>query len=316
MRPPAELSLIIGGDGFFGRNLRIYFENRGWPTHVIGRSDGDLTDLATVERLFHAAPRVGCIFHVVTRQRTGKVQYEIQADLLASNLRIHLNVLESWRRHQAQAKLVSIGSSCAYPELHGPIPETALLTGKLHPSVRGYGLAKVVLAEGSELFAQQYGLRYLHCVAATMYGPYDHKAPDRSHFMGALIDRAVREKSLGGARLEVWGNAETTRDLLYVDDQIEAVLAANAIFSNTVINVGANDPVTIGRVARAVVQALCWDAEIIYPEGMFVGAAFKSIDSSRFLEATGWRPQVDLVTGIRTVLAAEYNVEAAVQSGD
>src|SRR2546430_14991078 len=88
-----------------------------------------------------------------TKQRTGQVQFGIQGDLLAVNARIHLNVLEAWRQFQPRAKLISTGSSCVYPELDHPIGEAAFQSGPMHASVRGYGLAKQMLAVGSEAYA-------------------------------------------------------------------------------------------------------------------------------------------------------------------
>ncbi|MBI1209624.1 MAG: NAD-dependent epimerase/dehydratase family protein [Azospirillum sp.] len=308
MSSPLDPALIVGTDGFVGRNLARYFSERGWPWHGIGKADGDLSDGPTVDRLFAAAPKVGRIFHLVTRQRTGAVQYQLQGELLAINTRIHLNVLEAWRRHQPQAKLISTGSSCAYPERDTPIPESAFQTGPLHPSVRGYGLAKQVLAVGAEVYAHQYGLSSLHCLLATLYGPHDYKQADRAHFMAAMIDRAVREQRAGGEEFTVWGDPDTVRDLLYVDDQIEAILAADRAFSNQIINCTPNQPVRIGAVAEAIVAALGWSARVVYPPGTFRGAAIKSIDSTCFLAATGWRPRFDLAAGIGLVLKSDYGI--------
>ncbi|HVH75853.1 MAG TPA: NAD-dependent epimerase/dehydratase family protein [Stellaceae bacterium] len=309
MPSPAEPAIILGADGFLGRHLVRYFAAQGWPVHPVGRGGGDLADRDTTLRLLAAAPRAGRIFHLATRQRTGPVQYGIQGELLAVNASIHLNVLEAWRLHQPQAKLISAGSSCAYPELPTPIPETAFQTGKLHPSVRGYGLAKQLLAEGSAVYGEQYGLCWLHCVLATVYGPFDHKEPERAHFMTALIARAVPGWRAGEWHFEVWGSPENRRDLLYVDDQIEAILAADRAFSDTILNVSANRPVSIGAAAAAIRDCLGWQAEIVHPPGSFNGAAFKSIDAGRFLAQTGWRPRFSLADGIRAVLAIEYGIK-------
>lgn len=308
MSSPADTTLILGADGFLGRNFRRYFAERGWPVVAIGRAAGDLDDWAVVEQAFRSAPPVGRILHLVTRQRTGQVQYSMQGTLLAVNARIHLNVLEAWRQFQPQARLVSLGSSCAYPENEQPIAETAFQTGPLHPSVRGYGLAKQLLAVGCDTYAAEFGLSYLHCILATVYGPHDHKAPDRSHFMTAMIDRAVAEKRAGKTEFSVWGSPDTVRDLLYVDDQIEAVLAAERHLSNIMVNVTPNQPVSIGQAAEAIVGALGWGAKIVYPAGTFRGTARKTLDSSCFLDATGWQPQVDLRTGIGRVLASDYGM--------
>ncbi len=313
MRWQDEHVLVLGADGFLGRHAARMLRERGAEVHPAGRAAGDFTDWPTVESVFQAAPEVTRIYHFITRQRTGQVQYGIQGELLAANARIHLNVLEAWRLHQPQAKLVSTSSSCAYPELDRPIREEDFQTGPMHESVRGYGLAKQMLAVGSEAYASQYGLKYLHLFLATVYGPHDHKAADRTHFMTAMIDRAVREMRSGHTEFTVWGEPGTVRDLLYVDDQIEAIFEADRFFENVRLNCSSNAPVTINDCAAAICSALGWAAAIVYPKGTFQGTGYKTIDATRFLSGTGWKPSFSLRNGIQHLLATEYNV--TVQDG-
>ncbi len=301
-----SVTIVLGADGFVGRHLVATWRARGWPVHPIGRAAGDFTDQAVVDQALRSAPQAGRILHAVTKQRTGAIQYQMQGELLHDNARIHLNVLEAWRRHQPGAKLISLGSSCIYPESDRPIPETAFRSGLPHPSVRGYALAKEVLVTGSETYGAQYGLHWLHCVLATLYGPGAHTEPNRSHFMAALIARAAATHRSGTQTFEVWGSPDTVRDLLYVADQIDAVIAADAAFEDTIVNCTSNAPVTIGECARAIMQALDWDAEIIHPAGSFQGTGYKTVESARFLSATGWGPQVALADGVREVLRANF----------
>lgn len=304
--------LVVGSDGFLGSNLIASLGERGRLVVGIGHEAGDLSDWGACERAFAGSPKAERIFHVVTRQRTGSVQYGIQGEMLAINAHIHLNVLEAWRLHQPQAKLISTGSSCVYPERDVPLKEDAYQTGPLHPSVKGYGLAKQVLGIGAQAYADQYGLRQLHCILATVYGPGDHKRPDRSHFLGAMLHRAVQEMRAGQTRFTVWGDPNTVRELLYVEDQIDAILAADAVFENEILNCAAGEQVTVGEAAYAITQAIGWNAEIYSPPDSFTGAGFKVLDSSRFLNATGWHPKYDLVTGIRRLYELEYCNETAV----
>lgn len=304
--PYADLpTIVLGADGFIGRHLVRTWRTRGWPVHAVGRAAGDFTDTAVVDAVFRSAPKAGRIMHAITKQRTGAIQYEIQGELLADNARIHLNVLEAWRQHQPQAKLVTLGSSCVYPESPTPLPETAFCTGPPHPSVRGYAQAKEVLITGSETYGSQYGLTWLHCMLATVYGPRAHTEQHRSHFMAALIARAAAAHRSGANEFEVWGSLDTVRDLLFVDDQIDAVIAADAAFDNRILNVTSNRPVTIGECANAVLRALAWRARIVQPEGSFQGAGYKSLDSTIFLNAVEWRPRVELEAGVRNVLATD-----------
>jgi len=297
-------TIILGADGFLGRHFVAYWREHGWPVHPVGRAAGDFTDPAVADAALRDAPRAGRIVHAITRQRTGAIQYAMQAELLRDNARIHLNVLEAWRRFQPQAKLVSLGSSCVYPETDRPMPESALGSGAPHPSVRGYAQAKEMLITGCDCYGRQYGLKWLHCILATVYGPHAHTEPERSHFMAALIARAAAAKRAGESDFEVWGSLDTVRDLLFVTDQIEAVVAADAAFDNRIVNTTANMPVTIGECARAILGALEWAGRIVQPPGSFQGAGYKILDSTLFLNTTGWRPKIGLEQGVRLTLAA------------
>lgn len=300
-------TIVLGADGFVGRHLVATWRARGWPVHPVGRGAGDFTDPAVVDGVLRDAPRAGRILHAVTKQRTGAIQYAIQGELLHDNARIHLNVLESWRRYQSAAKLITLGSSCIYPESSRPIPETAFRSGPPHPSVRGYALAKELLVTGSETYGSQYGLHWLHCVLATLYGPGAHTEPQRGHFMAALIARAAATRAAGADSFEVWGSPDTVRDLLYVSDQIDAVIAADAAFEDSIVHCTANAPVTIGACAEAIMRALGWGARVVHPPDSFQGAGYKSLDSSRFLAKTKWQPRVPLADGVRHTLAADFN---------
>lgn len=301
-----SVTIVLGADGFVGSHIVRRCREAGWPVHPIGRDVGDFTDSATVDAALLAAPRAGRILHAITKQRTGQVQYGIQGELLHDNTRIHLNVLDAWRRHQPQAKLISLGSSCTYAEAAHATPEEEFGTGIPHPSVRGYALAKQLLATGSETYGQQYGMNWLHLVMATLYGPGAHHEDGRAHFMAAMVSRAVRTMQGGAKEFEVWGSPATVRDLLHIDDQIDAIVAADAAFTDRILNITPNAPVTIGGCARAILTALQWDARLIHPPGSFQGAGYKSLDATRFLQATGWCPRLTLEEGIAQVVRADF----------
>ena len=291
-------SLVLGAGGFLGRHFCAYFAERGWPCIAVGREGGDLTDAQACDAVFRKHGQVDRIFHFATFQRTGFRQLEIPADLLLINACMHLNILSAWAKHAPEAKLVSTGSSCFYPESDDPIPETQFQAGPLHESVRYYGLAKSLLALGSDALAQQHKLKYLHCVLATMYGPHDHLEPDRSHFVAGMVRRALEEQGAGGTTFTVWGAPDTVRECLHVRDQIEAILSADQHFENRILNCAANQPVTIDTVARTLVEVLAWSAPIVYTANSFKGTSRKSLDSTVFLKATGWAPRISLRDGL------------------
>ena len=67
-------------------------------------------------------------------------------------------------------------------------------------------------------------------------------------------------------------------------------------------------PPAIDACAHAIRDALSWDANIVYQEGSFKGADFKSLDASRFLSGTGFSPKVNILDGLRRVLVQDYAI--------
>jgi GDP-L-fucose synthase len=292
-------SIITGADGFIGRHLVALFKAQGWPTLPLTRRDTDLTDRPRVLDIFKNLPKAGRVFHFATYQRTGQIQYKMAADLMQVNTHMHLNVLEAWAAHQPQAKLVAVGSSCAYPVMNDPIPETALHSGPLHDSVKGYGLAKQALIIGAQNYASQYGLKALTPVFATVYGPHDHLEAERSHFIGGMMARALTDQAAGKKEMLVYGTPQTSRECLYVTDQIDAMLAADGAFDGGLLNTAANQPITLQEMAETIQKVIGWTAPIVFPQGSYTGADKKQLDSGRFLAATGWKPKTGLESGLK-----------------
>lgn len=124
----------------------------------------------------------------------------------------------------------------------------------------------------------------------TVYGP--RQRPDM------LIDRALRA-ALSGMPLPLYGDGSARRDFTYVDDVVAATLAAAAAPARAeVVNVGGGRSVSVaelleivGRVAGAAVPTRVSPAQ---PGDVEATLA----DPRKAGELLGWKPQVDLSTGV------------------
>lgn len=52
-----SFTIVLGADGFLGRNFVEYWRAPAWPVHAVGRDAGDLTDPDAAGAAFAAAPR-------------------------------------------------------------------------------------------------------------------------------------------------------------------------------------------------------------------------------------------------------------------
>jgi UDP-glucose 4-epimerase len=146
------------------------------------------------------------------------------------------------------------------------------------------------------LFHDAYGLNTRSLRLTNVYGPGMRIRDARQNFLGIWLRRALE-----GAAFEVWGG-EQRRELLYIDDAVEAFLCA-ALSRDTAglaLNIGA-EPYTLFALAEALIRANGGGAfeEREFPAdrkridiGDFV------TDDRRFRALTGWAPTVGLDDGL------------------
>src|ERR1700737_1984854 len=104
--------LVTGSTGFLGTALCQYLEGQGYaPVHVTSSN----CDLRRADNLlaFNAA-QYDLIFHLAAWTQAGDFCLKYPGDQWIINQQINTNTLAWWARHQPQAKLVFIGTSCVY----------------------------------------------------------------------------------------------------------------------------------------------------------------------------------------------------------
>ena len=84
---------------------------------------------------------------------------------------------------------------------------------------------------------------------SNVYGPYDKFDFATSHVTAALTRRVVERQ----APLEVWGTGEDVRDLLYIDDFVDGMLAA---FATDLPYLAVNICAGTGHTVRQIVETL------------------------------------------------------------
>ena len=218
-------------------------------------------------------------------------------------------------------RLLFLGSSCIYPKLAPqPIPESALLMGKLEPTNEPYAIAKIAGIKMCESYNRQYGqlhgVDYRSVMPTNLYGPGDNYHPENSHVIPALIRRFHEAKVSGASEVVIWGTGTPRREFLYVDDMAEAsvfvmgldksVYDQNTSPMESHINVGYGSDVTIVQLASAVAKATNYQGKISFDSNKPDGAPRKWIDSDR-LNRLGWKPKVDIDEGLEKACADFQN---------
>jgi GDP-L-fucose synthase len=271
---------------------------------LIGRSraEVDLLDKIAVDTFFTAS-RPEFVF-VAAAKVGGILANDRQpASFLHDNLVIQTNLIDgAWR--SGVKKLLFLGSSCIYPRLAPqPLKEESLLTGSLEPTNQWYALAKIAGIKLCQSYRRQYGCDFISAMPSNIYGPGDNYEPQSSHVLPALIRKFHEAKLARSDSVICWGSGSPLREFLYADDLARAcVLLMRHYSEEQFINVGYGSEITIMELAKLVRDIVGFKGEIVWDTSKPNGTPRKRMDSSRML-ALGWKPEVDLPTGIRLAYA-------------
>ena len=304
MELPRDARIFVAGHrGLVGSAVWRELERRGC-TRLIGRTrrELDLLDARAV-RDFYAAEKPEYV--IVAAAKVGGIvaNSSYPAEFLYENLQIQNHLIHgAWVA--GVKKLLFLGSSCIYPK-HAPqpMPESALLTGPLEPTNEWYAIAKIAGIKLCQAYRRQYGCDFISAMPTNMYGPNDNYDLQNSHVLPALIRKFHEAKIAGAPHVTLWGTGSPWREFLYADDLASACVFLLENYSEeNFINVGHGSEIRIADLARLVQRLLGYDGEIVFDTTRPDGTPRKLMDSSR-LFALGWRPKIDLETGIKLAYA-------------
>lgn len=315
-------TLITGGAGFIGSHLASRLVEMGAEVRIadnlergkraslteiqnrIEFIDADLRDARAAARVcrdrevvFHLASKVGGIGFYLKRP----------AEVLFDNTLIDINVLQGAIAAGVDRYLYA-GSAHVYPiELQGT-PDAALIHEDqaipANPEL-SYGWAKLMgekqieyaLAQGADLRAA-----IVRIIGA--YGPGQDLDLATGSAIPVFARRAVEypERS----PFSVLGTGEETRSYCYITDILDGFLIAVEKLEQTRVigplNLGSEDRVSIGRLAKEIVRISGKDipiefdrshATVIWGQALDCSLAEKTLD--------GWKPKVSLAEGLQKV---------------
>ena len=279
--------LVTGGTGFLGKNLVKYVIDNGGEADYFG-SSYDLSVVSESERAFTDFNKTyDYIIHAAVLQGAGEWPLKHKAEQFDINCKIHSNTLACWNKYQPQAKFIGIGSSCSYPGAIEELHEGDYWNGPMHESVDVYGLTKKVMTTGIGAYKDQYGLKGTTVVFATLYGPHDSFDREKAHVVSALVRKFVEAKDNNTSEVEVWGDGTQTRELIYIEDQIKALLAV-IDYDGDLINIGTGSTTTIRDLAETIKVLVGYEGNIFYNTNRFVGVKHKVLNISLAKEKFGW----------------------------
>ena len=302
MQPDSRI-YIAGHRGLVGAAIRRSCEARGF-TRLLLRDHAqlDLRDAQAVNQYF-ATERPEYVFLAAARVGGIHANDARPADFIRDNLQIQTNVIDAAWRHGVK-KLLFLGSSCIYPKLAPqPLREEYLLTGALEPTNEWYAIAKLAGLKMCQAYRRQYGFNAIALLPSNLYGPGDNFDLESSHVLPALLRKIDEACSAGADHVTVWGSGTPRREFLFVDDLADACLFLMQRYDDPApLNVGWGEDLTISELAALIARVVGFQGRFEFDAQRPDGTPRKVLDVSR-LAAVGWRPSIDLMTGITRTYA-------------
>jgi UDP-glucose 4-epimerase len=309
--------LVTGGLGFIGSNLVRRLAADGTEVRVLdaltagdGGNRHNLDDLrgrppevtiaSAADPAAAEAAVAGCdvVFHLA-----GKVSHVDSlarpVDDLIDNAATTAVLLDACRRTNPSARIVLAGTRQVYgTPLRLPVDETHPLRP---PDFNG--VSKIAAEFYARVAAERLGLSTSVLRLTNVYGPRQLVAHSRASFTGWLVRKALKDEPI-----ELFGTGRQRRDLLYVDDAVEAFLLAAGRLpgDGEAWNCGREEAVSLLEFAETLVRVAGGGSIRIVPfppDRKQIDVGDFSTDSHRLRDATGWRPAVSLEEGLTRTVA-------------
>ena len=199
-------------------------------------------------------------------------------------------------------KFLWLGSTVAYPQSDRPMREEQLMEGEPYEKYFYAGWAK----RFTEVLCRMYGEKLSRTMTTivlrptNVYGPHDDFEFATSHVIPALIRKCVERWD----PLEVWGDGSEVRDVLYVDDMVEAmVLAMQKLASYTAINIGLGKGYSVRELLACILEADGYQAaKVRFDPSKPTTIPLRLIETGKAESLLGFRARVDIAEGLKRTI--------------
>ena len=245
-------------------------------------SEIDLTDRISCDTLFE---EINPEYVIHCAGFNGGIQFNKQfpSDIFYKTAMMGLNVLNA-AEFCGVKKVVSILPSCSYPSSDEPLNEQDFGKGNSHDSVECHGHAKRILFDYSkQIYKQSKGKIAPVCVVANnSFGPYDNYNPDKTKFIGGVIQRIVEAKIQGLESITFWGDGRPRREFIYCKDVAAGLIEVLNKYNNPfdVINLPGIER-SIYEVVGLVKTLVGYNGHIEWDTNKANGQMRKKLDSTK-----------------------------------
>jgi len=296
--------LVTGGAGFIGSHLVDALLDRGaevsmadhlqrspkpWFGEALLRGAqlyvADLRDLPALRPAF-AAARPEVVLHLAAqvdvRQSVTNPAFDAQVNVAGT-----VSVLEAAR--EVGARRVVMASTAA---VYGDPPDLPTSEDAPIAPLSPYGTSKAAAEWYLGQYRRLHGISTLALRMANVYGPRQDPHGE------AGVVSIFSGLAASGGRATVFGDGRQTRDYVFIDDVVDAWLAASTSDVTGALNISTGIETSVRELAEEL------DLSYDFAPGRVGEIERSCLDPSTAAAQLGWRPAVPLANGLRRMLGA------------
>ena len=297
--------LITGAAGFLGSALANQLAREGQQVRGLddlsaGNPDslfqdvhftrGDVNDRP---KLWTLLQDVDCVYHLAARVSVPEsILYPREYN--AVNVGGTVSLMEAMRDVGVR-RVVFISSGAVYGnQQQQPLKETSI------PDPGSpYAVSKLASEFYIRTIGRLWGIETVILRVFNAYGPGQNLPPAHPPVIPNFLQQAVR-----GGTIVVHGDGSQTRDYVFVDDVVRAMVAtATAPEANgQIINVGSGTETDIRLLVQLVQELSNGNAQVIYNPRSDAGVSRMRADLTLAGEILGYAPRISLAEGLRLTL--------------
>jgi UDP-glucose 4-epimerase len=169
-----------------------------------------------------------------------------------------------------------------------------------HPlrPISAHGVSKLAVESYFELARRESGLSSISLRIGNLYGP----GQSRERMFGAVTQFASR--ALAGEPIRIFGDGAVTRDYVFIDDVVDALILAGNSRHTGPLNIGTGVGHSLNDVATIVAAAAGRELTIERLSGRPFDVPISVLDPTRANAALGWQARMTFKEGVRETLEA------------
>ncbi len=300
--------LVTGAAGFLGSALanrlaREGHQVRGYDDLSAGDPSrlsadvlftrGDVTDRP---KLWTLLQEIDCVYHLAAKVSVPEsILYPREYNII--NVGGTVSVMEAMRDVGVR-RVILISSGAIYGDQgQQPLVESA-------PPNPGspYAVSKLAAEHYVHTIGALWGIETVALRVFNAYGPGQPLAAAHP----PVVPHFLRQVSHGGSMV-IHGKGEQTRDFVYLDDVVAAMVAAASAptINRSVINIGSGTETSIQALGQSVLEAAGIKSEWIYKEDQDAGPSRMCADIRLAREKLGYRPRFSLQEGLERMISKD-----------